>query len=62
MFRARAYTIDSCYVGFAVAGRYPWVRSSGGSGSRAGSVTGAHAVRPPRKARLHPASRKNLAC
>jgi len=27
MFRARAYTIDSCYVGFAVAGRYPWVRS-----------------------------------
>jgi len=27
MFRARAYTIDSCYVGFAAAGRYPWVRS-----------------------------------
>jgi len=27
MFRARAYTIDSCYVGFAVAGCYPWVRS-----------------------------------
>jgi len=27
MFRTRAYTIDSCYVGFAVAGRYPWVRS-----------------------------------
>ena len=27
MFRGRAYTIDSCYVGFAVAGRYPWVRS-----------------------------------
>jgi hypothetical protein len=27
MFRARAYTIDSCYVGLAVGGRYPWVRS-----------------------------------
>jgi hypothetical protein len=27
MFRTRAYTIDSCYVGFAVAGRHPWVRS-----------------------------------
>jgi len=27
MFRTRAYTIDSCYVGFAVTGRYPWVRS-----------------------------------
>lgn len=27
MFRARAYTIDSCYVGFAVTGRYPWARS-----------------------------------
>jgi len=27
MMRTRAYTIDSCYVGFAAAGRYPWVRS-----------------------------------
>jgi hypothetical protein len=27
MIRARAYTIDSCYVGLAVTGRYPWVRS-----------------------------------
>ena len=27
MFRSRAYTIDSCYVGLAVAGHYPWVRS-----------------------------------
>ena len=27
MFRPRAHTIDSCYVGLAVAGRYPWLPS-----------------------------------
>jgi hypothetical protein len=27
MFARRAYTIDSCYVAFAVTGRHPWLRS-----------------------------------
>jgi hypothetical protein len=27
MFGRRAYTIDSCYVAFAVTGRHPWMRS-----------------------------------
>jgi hypothetical protein len=27
MFHTWAYTIESCYVGPAIAGCYPWVRS-----------------------------------
>jgi hypothetical protein len=27
MFHTWVYTIESCYVGPAIAGRYPWMRS-----------------------------------